>query len=68
MAGRSAQSTAWGMVVSSEGKTGCLVDRVRFLWLDQAWLLLEAWGGSDSVVVTLGIRVNGRSLVVDPLA
>ncbi len=56
------------IVVSSGEKTGCLVDRVRSLRLDRLWLLLEARGGLDSAAATLGIRIDERSLVVDPLA
>ncbi len=55
-------------VVVPEGKTGCLVCLDRSLWLVRLWLLLEARGGLDSVVDTRGIRVNERSLVLDPLA
>ncbi len=56
------------MVASSAGKTDCLVDQVWSLCLDRLWLLLEARGGSDSAVVTWGIRINERSLVPDQLA
>ena len=56
------------MVVSSAGKTGCLWDRVRSLWLDRLWLLLEARGGLDSATDTRGIQVDRGSLALDPLA
>ncbi len=55
-------------VVVPEGKTGCLVCLDRSLWLVRLWLLPEVRGRWDSVVDTRGIRVDERSLVLDPLS
>ncbi len=47
------------MVAPSVGKTGGLGDRNQSLQLARDWLLPEARGRLEAVVVTLGIRIEG---------
>lgn len=56
------------MVAFLVGRKGTLEDQDRSLQLAWEWLLPEAHGWLDSVVLTLAIRIERGSLVVYLLA